>query len=86
VHLPLCYFVGELVRGRSPTNVWLGVTEDSGHLLSGDAAISLYLGGVVVGLMGGVIGYAVLYHTWKRQPPRGTRSPFSRGGTDPGSP
>jgi uncharacterized protein (DUF2062 family) len=85
VHLPVCYLVGELVRGRTPTNVWHGVTEDTRHLLSGDAAISLYLGGVVVGILGGVIGYAVLYHTWRRQPPRRTRPPFPSSDTDPGS-
>jgi len=25
---------------------------------------------VVVGLLGGVIGYAVLFHTWRRRPAR----------------
>ncbi len=86
VHLPACYIVGELVRGRSPSNSWNGVTEDTWHLLTGDAVTSLYLGGVVIGLLGGVIGYAVLYHTWKKTLPRSTRPPFPTGGTDPGSP
>jgi uncharacterized protein (DUF2062 family) len=86
VQLPACYFVGELVRGRTPKNTWHVVTEDTRHLLTGDAAISLYLGGVVIGLLGGVIGYAVLYHTWTRHPPRRTRPPFPRSDTDPGSP
>lgn len=86
VHLPACYVVGELVRGRSPSNVWHGVTEDTRHLLSGDAVTSLYLGSVVIGLLGGVIGYAILFHTWRKIPPRRTRSPFSTGNTDPGSP
>jgi len=86
VHLPACYFVGELVRGRSPSYVWRGVTEDTRHLLTGDAVTSLYLGGVVIGLLGGVIGYAIILHTWRRTPPRQTRSPFPTGNTDPGSP
>lgn len=86
VHLPACYFVGELVRGRTPGNVWHEVTVDSRHLLTGDAVTSLYLGGVVIGLLGGVIGYAVIHHTWRRLPPRRTRSPFPPGNTDPGSP
>lgn len=78
VHLPTCYFVGELVRGRSPRNVWHGITADTGHLLSGDAVISLYLGSVVVGILGGVIGYAVLLHTWRKHKPRprATQPPF----------
>jgi uncharacterized protein (DUF2062 family) len=70
VHLPVCYFVGELVRGRGIARVWQGVTEETSSLLSGDAAISLYVGSVVVGVLGGVIGYAVLYHTWRRRPAR----------------
>ncbi len=74
VHLPICFLAGELVRGRSPGRVWQGVTEESSSLLSGDAAISLYLGSVVVGILGGVIGYAVLYHTWQRRPARVRRS------------
>lgn len=68
VHLPACYLAGELVRGRTPDNVWQGVTADSSQLLSGDAVISLYLGGVVIGLLGGVVGYAVLLHTWRKHP------------------
>jgi uncharacterized protein len=71
VHLPVCYFVGELVRGRGIARVWQGVTEETSSLLSGDAAISLYVGSVVVGVLGGVIGYAVLFHTWRRRPARG---------------
>ncbi len=74
VHLPICFLAGELVRGRSPGRVWQGVTEESSSLLSGDAAISLYLGSVVVGILGGVIGYAVLYHTWRRRPARVRKS------------
>ena len=70
VHLPICFVAGELVRGRGLGRVWQGVTEEASSLLSGDAAISLYLGSVVVGVLGGVIGYAVLYHTWRSRPAR----------------
>lgn len=70
VHLPLCYFAGELVRGRGFARVWQGVTEETSGLLSGDAAISLYLGSAVVGILGGVIGYAVVYQVWKYRPVR----------------
>ena len=70
VHLPICFVAGELVRGRGLGRVWQGVTEETSSLLSGDAAISLYLGSVVVGVLGGVIGYAVLYHTWRSRPAR----------------
>ena len=70
VHLPICFVAGELVRGRGLGRVWQGVTEETSSLLSGDAAISLYLGSVVVGVLGGVIGYAVLYRTWRSRPVR----------------
>lgn len=62
------------MRGRTPDNVWQEVAADSSHLLRGDAVISLYLGGVVIGLLGGVVGYAVLLHTW-RKPPHHRRRP-----------
>lgn len=85
VHLPACYLAGELVRGRSPSNVWRGVTADTQHLWSGDAVISLYLGAAVLGILGGVIGYAILLHTWKKPPPRRTRPPFPPSNSDPSS-
>jgi hypothetical protein len=50
--------------------VWQGVTEETSGLLSGDAAISLYLGSAVVGILGGVVGYAIVYQVWKRRPAR----------------
>ncbi len=72
VQLPVCYFVGELVRGRKPGSTWHMITEDTGHLLSGDTVISLYLGAVIVGIVGGVIGYAVILRTWRDAPKRRT--------------
>lgn len=88
VHLPICYLVGELVRGRTPENVWHGVANDTSHLLSGDAAVSLYLGAVVVGLLGGVIGYAVILRLWHRHVHHDPRKKHPRPppSSAPGSP
>lgn len=88
VQLPLSYFVGEVVRGRMPDSTWRSVTEDARHLLTGDAVISLYLGAIVVGLLGGVIGYAVILGTWRdrHHRPRGTPPPFAAGKKQPPAP
>lgn len=83
VHLPACYFVGEVVRGVSPRAAWDQVAHTPKHLFTGDAAISLYLGAVVLGVLIGVGGYAVVHHTWtdkpKRRVPGGTTPPGPRG-------
>ncbi len=70
VQLPVCYVAGELVRGRMPGDTWKLISEDTKHLLTGDAVISLYLGAVVVGVVGGVLGYAVILATWRERPKR----------------
>lgn len=75
VHLPACYFVGEVVRGNSPKEVWREISRGSKHLLTGDAVTSLYLGAVVLGFLIGLAGYAVLHQTWRDKPKRATRPP-----------
>jgi len=70
VHLPFCYFVGELVRGRPPSVVWHEVMNTPKDLFSGDAVTSLYVGAVVVGVLGGLAGYALILRTWKGRPTR----------------
>lgn len=82
VHLPICYFLGEVVRGRPPSGVWQEISHGSKHLLSGDAVTSLYLGSIVLGFLGGLIGYAVLHRTWNDKPRR-TRAPFDPGTRSP---
>lgn len=67
VQLPACYFIGEVVRGRSVAAVWQHVSSTPRDLLSGDAAVSLYLGSVVLGALGGAIGYAIIQGTWRRR-------------------
>ncbi|HYP15630.1 MAG TPA: DUF2062 domain-containing protein [Opitutus sp.] len=76
VHLPACFFVGELVRGRNFAVVWRHISSAPRDLLSGDAAVSLYLGAVVLGALGGAIGYAVIQHTWRKPPDRTPRVPI----------
>jgi uncharacterized protein (DUF2062 family) len=69
-HLAGCYIVGQLVRGRMPGDTWKMISQDTMHLLTGDTVISLYLGAVVVGIIGGVLGYAVILATWRDRPKR----------------
>lgn len=68
VHLPACYFVGEVVRGENPVAVWRHISGEPGDLLTGHAVTSLYLGAAVLGVVGGLAGYAILKHTWRHKP------------------
>ncbi len=68
VQLPACYFVGELVRGRSPSTVWAHLHETPLAVFSGDSVISLYLGAVIIGALGGAIGYAAIRNFPVRSP------------------
>lgn len=76
VHLPACYFVGEVVRGADITEVWSKAWNNPGNLVSGHAAVSLYIGGFVIGLLGGAIGYAAILGLWKENPRRRTLVPL----------
>lgn len=70
VHLPVCYFVGEVVRGARPSEVWHHAWHEPKILVSAHAVTSLYLGAAIVGIVGGVIGYAVILQTWRDRPRR----------------
>ncbi|MBL9199021.1 MAG: DUF2062 domain-containing protein [Opitutaceae bacterium] len=70
VHLTVCYFAGEIVRGRMPGDTWKLIGEDLKHLWTVDFVTSLYLGSVVVGIIGGVVGYAVILAIWRERPNR----------------
>jgi uncharacterized protein (DUF2062 family) len=77
VHLSACYFVGEVVRGANPREVWhKAKAEPRKMLLSAHAVTSLYLGAAIIGMIGGVVGYAVLQQTWRDAPTARTRGPF----------
>lgn len=67
VQLSACYFLGELVRGRPLSAVWQHISASPRELLSGDAAVSLFLGAVVLGALGGAAGYAIILRTWKQR-------------------
>ena len=71
-------FVGEVVRGASPKTVWHEAkTAPKKVLLSAHAVTSLYLGAAIVGIIGGVVGYAVILGTWREPVRRGTSTaPF----------
>lgn len=79
VQIPACYFVGEVVRGANPVEVWHHAWTDPKDLVTPHSAASLYIGSVFLGVLTGAIGYAVILKTW-RQPQR-TRPPIS--GTNP---
>lgn len=81
--LPACYFVGHVVRGHPPGEVWREISRGSRHLLTGDAVTSLYLGSVVIGFLGGLAGYAILHRTWRDRPKRATRPPLETGTNPP---
>jgi uncharacterized protein len=71
VHLPVCYFVGEVVRGEDPRVVWRRAkAEPRKMLISAHGVTSLYLGAAILGLFGGVVGYAVIQQTWRDPRPR----------------
>jgi uncharacterized protein len=77
VHIPACYFVGEVVRGSSPKEVWHKAWADPKKiLLTAHAVTSLYLGAAIIGMVGGVVGYAVIQQTWRDRPVGRTRAPF----------
>ena len=79
IQLSTCYFVGEVARGASPARVWREAkAAPKKVLLSVHAVTSLYLGAAIVGIIGGVAGYAIILQTWRDRPPgRNTRAPFA---------
>jgi uncharacterized protein (DUF2062 family) len=79
IQLSTCYFVGEVARGASPATVWRDAkAAPKKALLSVHAVTSLYLGAAIVGIIGGVAGYAIILQTWRDRPPgRNTRAPFA---------
>ncbi len=77
IHLSTCYFVGEVARGASPGKVWREArAAPKKVLLSAHAVTSLYLGAAILGIIGGVAGYAIILQTWRDHPRNRTRSPF----------
>jgi uncharacterized protein (DUF2062 family) len=64
VHLPACYFVGEVARGRSPSVVWHEVTGSTTDVFTGDSLLSLYLGAAALGVTVGLLGYVLLKNFW----------------------
>ena len=84
IQIPACYFVGEVVRGANPAQVWHKARVDPKKILiSAHAVTSLYLGAIVIGFLGGLMGYAILHRTWRDKPSRSTRSPVETGTRSP---
>lgn len=70
VQISGCYLVGELGRGRAPSQVWHQIADTPSDLLTHDTLLSLYLGAVIVGTMGGALGYVFIRALWRRDAPR----------------
>lgn len=69
VQLTSCYFVGELVRHGSFTQAWKHAqNKPLDHIA--EAAKSLYLGAIIIGILGGAAGYGVIQRTWRERPRR----------------
>ena len=84
VHIPACYFVGEVARGADPREVWhKAKTDPRKILISAHAVTSLYLGAIIIGFLGGLGGYAILHRTWRDTPKRPTRPPIDAGSRPP---
>ncbi|MBE7538035.1 MAG: DUF2062 domain-containing protein [Bryobacterales bacterium] len=68
VQLSACYFVGELVRGMNPAQVWRHVASHPREVFTREGVISLYLGAFVIGIIGGCLGYAIIRKVWREKP------------------
>jgi uncharacterized protein (DUF2062 family) len=80
VQLPACYFVGEVVRGRSPTAVWREITDSTADVFTGDSLLSLYMGALVLGVSIGLLGYLGLKNFGRQAWPENT--PLARAKID----
>ncbi len=75
IQLPACYFVGEVARGANPREVWHHAWTAKWTEEYASGFKSLYLGAVIIGIVGGVLGYAIILQTWKdKVRPKGVRS------------
>lgn len=75
VQLPACYFVGALLRGTPVDEAWHRIVHEPGTLLRPHEFGTLYLGALVVGVIGGILGYVILQGTWReRLRPRRARA------------
>lgn len=90
VHLPFCYFLGELARGRNPAVVWDHIMTSPRVIATGSGVESLFLGAAILALIGGPLGYAIIHHTWRApkrrirpQPTETPREPSDGAGRPP---
>lgn len=67
VHLPACYFMGELVQGKNPGVVFRHLKAAPRDLFTREGIVSLYLGAFVIGIVGGAVGYAIIRKTWREK-------------------
>ena len=82
VQLAACYFVGALLRGEAISVAWHRVTRQPAQLLHPNELGTLYLGALVIGILGGVLGYFIIQHTWRERAPRKCRHPEAERAED----
>lgn len=70
VQLSACYFVGRVVRGASPFEVWDQLMAHPSSVWSSEALFTLYLGSVILGPAVGLLGYAAFMLLWPDHLPR----------------
>lgn len=63
-HLSACYFVGRVVLGEHPGDVWAHLMAHPHSIWSTDALFALYLGSIILGPLIGLVGYAVIMLFW----------------------
>lgn len=63
-HLSACYFVGRVVLGEHPGEVWAHLMAHPHSIWSADALLALYLGSIILGPLIGLIGYAIIMLFW----------------------
>lgn len=87
VHLPLCFFVGSLVLGDTPPEVFAKAGEafangifsmESMNYVINRGFFPLYLGSLIVGPILGLIGYFTTKLLWK-EPPKAAVAPKPMG-------
>lgn len=74
LQLPACYMIGEIMRGGDPAAIWHATWREPADMFSGDAVLSLYLGATVLGVTGGLLGYALVRHGRPYPVPRPPRT------------
>ena len=75
VHLPACYMVGKMLQGESPAEVYAEIGADWRKVFASESVVPLYLGAIVLGIVGGLAGYGIINAWPSRQRPQRAPKP-----------